>query len=456
MNIFSLTAISPIDGRYKKKVKMLCNVFSEYAFMKFRIHIEIKWLKKLSTINKIKEIPPFNTITNFSLKKIIENFDKKDAMYIKEIEKKTHHDIKAIEYFLKEKISLIPQLHSITEFVHFACTSEDINNLSYAMMLKKTKNKIIIPYWEKLIETIKNMSLKYRKIAILSRTHGQPATPSTLGKEIANFVYRMQRQLNQLKKIAILGKMNGTVGNYNAHIIAYPEIDWIKISKSFVNSLKIQWNPYTTQIEPHDYLAEIFDCISRFNTILINFNRDMWGYISLNYFTQKNFKKEIGSSIMPHKINPINFENSEGNLGIANAIFNHFSRKLPISRWQRDLTDSTILRNIGVSIAYSIIAYKSTLQGLKKIQVNNHCIKKELNKNLQILAEPIQTIMRRYNIKNPYEKLKKLTKGKNVTIKDINNFIENLSIPIKEKIKLKLLRPDLYTGYAEKLVNNLS
>ncbi|PPI88115.1 adenylosuccinate lyase [Candidatus Pantoea edessiphila] len=451
-----LTNISPIDGRYRNIVNELRNVFSEYAFFKYRIKIEINWLQKLSDTKEIKEIPVFCKKTKDFLNAIIDNFNENDANRIKYIEKNTNHDIKALEYFIKEKIITISNLKKISEFVHFACTSEDINNLSYALMLKTALYDIIIPCWDQLINAIKTLAKKYKDIPLLSRTHGQPATPSTIGKEMANTVFRMQRQLQQLKKIEILGKINGAVGNYNAHIVAYPNVNWIELSKEFVTSLGIKWNPYTTQIEPHDYISELFDCITRFNNILIDFNRDIWSYISLNYFKQKIINhEEIGSSTMPHKINPIDLENSEGNLGIANAMMRHLSSKLLISRWQRDLTDSTVLRNIGVSISYSVIAYKSALKGIDKLEINKKCIINDLNNNWAILAEPIQTIMRRYGINKPYEKLKDITYGNNIDSLTIYNFIDTLNIPKKEKERLKKLTPCNYLGYAIKLVDNL-
>lgn len=454
MNLSYLTAISPIDGRYSSQVIFLRNIFSEYALIKLRIEIEIKWLKKLSEIQNIIEVPTFSLKENIFLENIIKNFNENDALIIKKIESKTKHDVKAVEYFLKQKISSHKTLKNITEFIHFACTSEDINNLSYAMILKKSRDEVIIPYWKKLISTIKNLSIKYKNISFISKTHGQPATPSTIGKEFANIVYRLQRQLSQLKKIEILGKFNGAVGNYNAHTVSYPNINWPKISESFVCSLDICWNPYTTQIEPHDYIAELFNCISRFNTILIDFNRDIWGYISLNYFKQKkNSTKEIGSSTMPHKINPIDFENSEGNLGLSNALLQHMSNKLPISRWQRDLTDSTVLRNIGVCISYSIIAYQSIIKGFSKLEINFYNIINDLNNNWQVLAEPIQTVMRRYGIKNSYEKLKKLTRGNVFNKKIMISFINSLEISELDKKKLKSITPKTYIGLSIKLVD---
>ncbi|BAP58861.1 adenylosuccinate lyase [Candidatus Tachikawaea gelatinosa] len=455
MQLFSIKAISPIDGRYNQQVIDLKDIFSEYGFFKFRIEIEIKWLKKLASTKKIQELPSFDKDSNIFLENLILNFNESDALYIKEIEKKTNHDIKAVEYFLKEKIIQNKQLKSIAEFLHFSCTSEDINNLAYALMLKKARTEIIIPCCKDLINLAKNLAYKYKKIPLLSRTHGQPATSTTMGKEIANFVYRMQNQLNIFEKIPIKGKINGAVGNYNAHFFAYPEINWINLSKEFVTDLGITWNPYTTQIEPHDYIAEFLDCLVRFNNILIDFTRDLWSYISRNYFHQKTQLYEIGSSTMPHKINPIFFENSEGNLGLSNAIMIFLSNKLLKSRLQRDLTDSTVLRNLGVCISYSIIAYKSFKKGIQKLEINTTQLLKELNENWAILAEPIQTLMRRYGIKNSYEKLKTLTYGKHINKKEIKNFVETLKIPEESKKKLKNLTPMNYLGCAIKLVENL-
>ncbi|MDE5285287.1 MAG: adenylosuccinate lyase, partial [Buchnera aphidicola] len=368
---------------------------------------------------------------------IHKKFNIQDALHIKNLEKKTNHDVKAIEYFLKEKFSISKNLLKLSEFLHFACTSDDINNLAYALMLKDARKKIILPLWKSLINVLKNITLKYKNIPMLSLTHGQPATPSTIGKEIVNFYYRMYRQLCKLNNIEILGKINGTTGNYNAHLAAYPNVNWHKISEEFIQSLDISWNPITTQIEPHDYIAEFLSCISLFNTILIDFNRDMWGYISRNYFNQKTVTHEIGSSIMPHKINPIDFEKSEGNLGLSNALMNHMIQKLPISRWQRDLSDSTVLRNLGVSIAYSVIAYRSTLLGINKLKINKTQLLQDLNNNWSILSEPIQTVMRCYGIENAYEKLKILTRGKEINKHIIHNFIDTLIVPKIVKKRLK-------------------
>lgn len=455
MELSALTALSPIDGRYGDKTIELRTIFSEYGLLKYRVQVEVQWLQKLASQVEISEVPALSQSATNHLNQIVEQFDINDAERIKEIEKTTNHDVKAVEYFLKEKVSSHEELHAINEFIHFACTSEDINNLSYALMLKEAKESVLIPYWKKIIETISAQAKTYRDLPLLSRTHGQPATPSTIGKEFANVAYRLQRQLKQLQTVEILGKINGATGNYNAHIVAYPQVDWHQFSKEFVNSLDLKWNPYTTQIEPHDYIAEFFDCVARFNTIMIDFNRDIWGYISLNHFKQKTIAGEIGSSTMPHKVNPIDFENSEGNLGIANAIMSHLGSKLPISRFQRDLTDSTVLRNLGVGIGYAIIAYQSTLKGLSKLEVNQEYLLDELNRNWEVLAEPIQTVMRRYGIEKPYEKLKELTRGKRVDAEGMKQFIDSLDLPENEKSRLKQLTPANYIGYASAFVDKL-
>lgn len=455
MELSALTALSPIDGRYGDKTTELRTIFSEYGLLKYRVQVEVCWLQKLASQADILEVPTLSQSAINHLNQIVDQFSEQDASRIKEIEKTTNHDVKAVEYFLKEKVSTHEELHAINEFIHFACTSEDINNLSYALMLKTARETVLVPYWNKLIDKITSQAIDYRDLPLLSRTHGQPATPSTIGKEFANVAYRLKRQLQQLKSVEILGKINGATGNYNAHMVAYPQVNWHKFSEDFVSSLGLKWNPYTTQIEPHDYIAEFFDCVARFNTIMIDFDRDIWGYISLNHFKQKTIAGEIGSSTMPHKVNPIDFENSEGNLGIANAIMNHLGSKLPISRWQRDLTDSTVLRNLGVGIGYAIIAYQSTLKGLNKLEVNQDHLLEELNRNWQVLAEPIQTVMRRYGIEKPYEKLKELTRGKRVDAKGMQEFIDSLDLPESEKTRLKQLTPANYIGYAVSFVDNL-
>ena len=455
MELSALTALSPIDGRYGDKTTELRTIFSEYGLLKYRVQVEVRWLQKLAKQTDILEVPTLSEQATKHLNEIVENFNEQDAIRIKTIEKTTNHDVKAVEYFLKEKVNTNEELQAINEFIHFACTSEDINNLSYALMLKTARDTVLIPYWNKLIATITTQAKTYRDLPLLSRTHGQPATPSTIGKEFANVAYRLKRQLKQLESIEILGKINGATGNYNAHMVAYPQINWHKFSEEFVTSLGLQWNPYTTQIEPHDYIAEYFDCIARFNTIMIDFDRDVWGYIALNHFKQKTVAGEIGSSTMPHKVNPIDFENSEGNLGLANAIMSHLGSKLPISRWQRDLTDSTVLRNLGVGIGYAIIAYQSTLKGLNKLEVNQEYLLDELNRNWEVLAEPIQTVMRRYGIEKPYEKLKELTRGKRVDAQGMQQFIDSLALPEHEKARLKQLTPANYIGFAINFVDEL-
>ena len=455
MELSALTALSPIDGRYGDKTTELRTIFSEYGLLKYRVQVEVRWLQKLANQADILEVPTLSEQANKHLNEIVENFNEQDAIRIKTIEKTTNHDVKAVEYFLKEKVNTNEELQAINEFIHFACTSEDINNLSYALMLKTARDTVLIPYWNKLITIITTQAKTYRDLPLLSRTHGQPATPSTIGKEFANVAYRLKRQLKQLESIEILGKINGATGNYNAHMVAYPQINWHKFSEEFVTSLGLQWNPYTTQIEPHDYIAEYFDCIARFNTIMIDFDRDVWGYIALNHFKQKTVAGEIGSSTMPHKVNPIDFENSEGNLGLANAIMSHLGSKLPISRWQRDLTDSTVLRNLGVGIGYAIIAYQSTLKGLNKLEVNQEYLLDELNRNWEVLAEPIQTVMRRYGIEKPYEKLKELTRGKRVNAQGMQQFIDSLALPEHEKARLKQLTPANYIGFAINFVDEL-
>ncbi len=454
MTYSSLTAISPIDGRYASKVDAFRPIFSEYGLIRNRVEVEVRWLQTLANHPQIIEVPELSDDATQCLEKIINEFSEEDAQHIKNIEKTTNHDVKAVEYFLKEKIAVNEELNKINEFIHFACTSEDINNLSYALMLKQGR-ETLVPQITECIEAIKKVALETAGQPMMSRTHGQTASPTTTGKEFANVVARLLRQKEQLESVELLGKINGAVGNYNAHSIAYPEIDWEKFSKGFVESLGLFWNAYTIQIEPHDYIAEYFHALARFNTILLDFNRDIWGYISLGYFKQKTIAGEVGSSTMPHKVNPIDFENSEGNLGLANAIFSFLSEKLPVSRWQRDLTDSTVLRNIGVGIAHSSIAIQSTLKGISKLEINSAVIEADLNENWEVLAEPIQTVMRRYGIEKPYEKLKELTRGNRITPDDLEVFIKNLDIPDEPKKALLALKPRDYTGYAEKLAQEI-
>ncbi len=450
MTNFSLMAISPIDGRYASKVDVLRPIFSEYGLIRFRVQVEVRWLQALAQHPQINEVPEFSETANQTLNNIITDFSEADAQRVKDIEATTNHDVKAVEYFLKEKIADNTELHAVSEFIHFACTSEDINNLSYALMLKEGR-RAILPQMTDCIAGLKKLATDNAAQPMLSRTHGQSASPTTAGKEFANVVARMLRQKDQFEAVEILGKINGAVGNYNAHAVAYPEIDWQDFSKNFVQSLGLFWNQYTIQIEPHDYIAEYFHALSRFNTILLDFDRDIWAYISQGFFKQKTIAGEIGSSTMPHKVNPIDFENSEGNIGLANALFHHLAEKLPVSRWQRDLTDSTVLRNIGVGMAHTSIAIQSTLKGMSKLEINTATIEADLDANWEVLAEPVQTVMRRYGIEKPYEKLKELTRGNRITAEDMQVFIEKLDMPDEAKQALIKLSPRLYTGYAEQL-----
>lgn len=454
MTNFTLTAISPIDGRYADKVEALRPVFSEYGLIRFRVLVEVRWLQALANNPLIAEVSPFSDFATQLLNTIVSDFSETDAQRVKDIEKTTNHDVKAVEYLLKEKIAGCAELEKVSEFIHFACTSEDINNLSYALMLKEGR-EVILAQISDCIAALKKLALETAGQPMLSRTHGQSATPTTVGKEFANVAARMLRQKEQLQAVALLGKINGAVGNYNAHCVAYPDVDWAEFSQNFVESLGLQFNPYTIQIEPHDYIAEFFHALSRFNTILLDFDRDIWGYISLGYFKQKTIAGEIGSSTMPHKVNPIDFENSEGNLGLANALFTFLAEKLPVSRWQRDLTDSTVLRNIGVGIAHTSIAIQASLKGISKLQINADAIEADLNANWEVLAEPIQTVMRRYGIEKPYEKLKELTRGQRITPEQMQAFIEKLDIPAEAKAALLELTPRGYTGYAEKLAREI-
>ena len=451
---FALTAISPIDGRYADKVEALRPIFSEYGLIHFRVLVEVRWLQALAVHPLIPEVSPFSKSANELLNTIVTDFSLADAQRVKDIEKTTNHDVKAVEYLLKEKIAGCAELEQVSEFIHFACTSEDINNLSYALMLQAGR-LVILEQQNDCIAALKKLALETAEQPMLSRTHGQSATPTTVGKEFANVVARLSRQKQQLEAVALLGKANGAVGNYNAHAVAYPDVDWAEFAECFVESLGLQFNPYTIQIEPHDYIAEYFHALSRFNTILLDFNRDIWGYISLGYFKQRTIAGEVGSSTMPHKVNPIDFENSEGNLGIANAMFGFLAEKLPVSRWQRDLTDSTVLRNIGVGIAHTSIAIQASLKGISKLQINVEAIETDLNANWEVLAEPIQTVMRRYGVEKPYEKLKELTRGQRITADQLWIFIENLEIPEQDKVALLALTPRNYTGYAARLAKDI-
>ena len=455
MELSALTAVSPVDGRYGSKTVALRSIFSEFGLIKYRVQVEVRWLQKLAECDLIAEVPALSADANAALNSITDNFSEADAARIKATESTTNHDVKAVEYFLKEKVADNAELHAVSEFIHFACTSEDINNLSHALMLTEARETILLPYCEKLIDSLTVLAKEYAAVPLLSRTHGQPATPSTMGKEFANVVVRLRRQMLQIANVEILGKINGAVGNYNAHISAYPDVDWNQFAEEFVSNLGVVWNPYTTQIEPHDYIAELFDAIARFNTIILDFDRDIWGYICLGHFKQKTIAGEIGSSTMPHKVNPIDFENSEGNIGIANALFNHLSAKLPVSRWQRDLTDSTVLRNLGVAIGYSVIAYESTLKGISKLQLNEEALLADLDRNWEVLAEPIQTVMRRYGIEKPYEKLKELTRGRRVDGPAMQEFIDTLELTDAVKAELKLMTPANYIGRAVEFVNEL-
>lgn len=450
-----MTAISPIDGRYADQNELLRPIFSEYGLIRYRFQVEIDWFKALAEEPAITEVPALSPEARHFLDALIANFGEADAMQVKAIERNVNHDVKAVEYFLKEKVAAFPELARVSEFIHFACTSEDINNLAYGLMLKEGRDLALLPLIDAVIEEITAMAHRTAAVPMLARTHGQPASPTTLGKELANFVHRLRRGREKLAQVEILGKINGAVGNYNAHYLAFPEVDWEALARRFVEGLGLTWNQYTTQIEPHDYLAEWFDCLSRLNTILIDFNRDIWGYIALGYFRQKTVAEEVGSSTMPHKVNPIDFENSEGNLGIANALARHFAEKLPISRWQRDLTDSTVLRNLGVVVAHTRIAWHSTLKGLTKLEVDEARLAEDLDANWEVLAEAIQTVMRRYGIKRPYETLKALTRGRRIDAEALRTFIANLALPDQVKARLKALTPKTYTGLAQRLAESI-
>ncbi len=455
MQLSTLTAVSPIDGRYGSKTESLRPIFSEFGLIRHRVTVEIRWLQALAGHHEILEIPTLSEHAQNILNGIVDNFSEEDAQRVKNIERTTNHDVKAVEYFLKEKIAGNDELESISEFIHFACTSEDINNLSHALMLREGRGQVLLPQLDEVIDGIRQLAQTLADQPMLSRTHGQPASPTTLGKEMANVVYRLQRQREQIASTEVLGKINGAVGNYNAHLAAYPSIDWDGFAKQFVESLGIKWNPYTIQIEPHDYIAELFHALSRCNTILIDFSRDVWSYISLGYFKQKTIAGEVGSSTMPHKVNPIDFENAEGNLGIANALLEHLAGKLPISRWQRDLTDSTVLRNLGVGFAHTSIALQSLLRGLSKLEANPEAMRSDLDSNWEVLAEPIQTVMRRYGIEKPYEKLKELTRGQRITPEQLSTFVDSLEIPDTAKEALKRMTPMNYIGNAREQASRI-
>lgn len=446
--ITPLMAISPLDGRYQDKVSALRPIFSEFGLIKYRLIVEIRWLQMLANSGKLKEVPPLSQAANTTLNQIIENFSQADAERIKNIEATTNHDVKSVEYFIKERFNGNKELATLTEFIHFGCTSEDINNLAYGLMLQAARTEVLLPTLDTLQGQLKSLAHQNAGLAMLSRTHGQSATPTTVGKEIANTLARLQRQVESFKKVEILGKLNGATGSFNALMVAYPEVNWQVISREFVTSLGLTFNPYTTQIEPHDAMAEYFSILARINTIMIDFNRDVWGYISLNYFTQKTVAKEVGSSTMPHKVNPIDFENAEGNAGLANALLYHLTEKLPISRWQRDLSDSTVLRNIGTALGYMLLGLLSTSKGINKLEANPARLQNDLDQHWEVLAEAVQTVMRRYKMEEPYEKLKAFTRGKQIDKVMLHEFIEQLDLPNSVKKELLSLTPETYIGAA--------
>ena len=455
MKVSPLRALSPTDGRYAAKVDDLRDIFSEYGLMRYRVLVEVRWLQNLADEAEVREVGPISSVMKEVLNRIVDDFSLDDAERIKTIEATTNHDVKAVEYFIRERLGDGPETRPLKDFLHFGCTSEDINNLSYALMLRSARSDVVLPQMRELAQRLKAMAHEYADAAMLSRTHGQTASPTTLGKELANVVARLQRAERRFKQVEILGKFNGAVGNYNAHIIAYPDADWPAISHRFVESLGVQPNPYTTQIEPHDWTAEYAHALIRYNTILIDFARDVWGYISLGYFRQSVAKDEVGSSTMPHKVNPIDFENAEGNLGLANAMLAHFAEKLPISRWQRDLTDSTVQRNLGAAVAYVLIALTSLKKGVAKLQVNRETIHADVTDAWEVLAEAVQTVMRRYGIPEPYEKLKALTRGRAVTREILLGFVDTLDIPDAEKQRLREMTPESYTGLASRQARDI-
>jgi len=455
MQLSSLTAVSSIDGRYAERTAGLRKIFSEYGLIRYRIIVEIRWFQALAAHSDIPQIPNLSTATSVYLDDLVKNFDLQAAERVKAIEVTTNHDVKAVEYYLKERFAEHKELKNLTEFLHFACTSEDINNLAYALMMAEARAQVFLPVYENIEQALKIIANKYAALPMLSRTHGQTASPTTLGKEIANVVVRLQRQAAQLRQQPILGKINGAVGNFNAHIAAYPEIDWSQFAQQFVESLGLNWNPWTTQIEPHDWMAESFQIMGRYNTVLIDLCRDIWAYISIGYFAQKTVAGEIGSSTMPHKVNPIDFENAEGNFGVANALLGHLAEKLPVSRWQRDLTDSTVLRTIGTTAGHIMIACTSLIKGLGKLQVNTQKLADDLDASWEVLAEPIQTVMRLYNIENPYEQLKELTRGKPISAEILEKFVQSLEIPATARKQLLELTPSAYTGNAADMAHTL-
>jgi adenylosuccinate lyase len=455
MNLNSLTALSPIDGRYAEKTFALREIFSEYGLIRYRVQVEVRWLQALAAAPAIREVPALSPAAQRRLAQIVENFGMPDAQRIKAIEDTTNHDVKAVEYWLKEKISGTRELAEVKEFVHFACTSEDINNLAYALMLKEGREQAVLPAVDRVIKAIAALARRYADQPMLARTHGQPASPTTLGKELAVFVHRLRRQRRLLAAVEILGKMNGAVGNFNAHLAAYPRVNWGRLTGAFIRELGLVRNPATTQIEPHDWIAEYFHALSRIDTILVDFCRDLWGYVSLGYFVQRPVDGEVGSSTMPHKVNPIDFENAEGNLGVANALFHHLADKLPVSRWQRDLSDSTVLRNLGVGIAHHLIACQSIERGLGKLEADAWRMGRDLDDNWEVLAEAIQTVMRRHGLPEPYEQLKRYTRGKKVGKEALRSFVQGLKLPDKDKRRLLALTPADYTGDAGEQARNL-
>ena len=448
MDLTSLTAISPIDGRYAGKTEALRPIFSELGLIRHRVLVEVRWLESLAANPLVAEVPALSDDAREVLGRLVDDFGPDDGARVREIERTTNHDVKAVEYFIKERLAGHAELAAISEFVHFACTSEDINNLAYGLMLARGRDEVVLPEMDELLGVLRNLAEDLAEQPMLARTHGQPASPTTLGKEVANVVARLERQRDAVAATPMLGKINGAVGNYNAHLVSYPEVDWEAHARAFVESLGLELNPYTTQIEPHDYIAEFFDAMARFNTVLLDFDRDVWSYISIGYFKQRTVAGEVGSSTMPHKVNPIDFENSEGNLGIANAIFQHLASKLPVSRWQRDLTDSTVLRNLGVGLAHSSVAYQSTLKGLSKLEADGGRMNADLADNQAVLAEAIQTVMRRHGVPEPYEKLKALTRGQTINAESLARFVETLDLPDDVKQRLAALTPAGYVGNA--------
>ena len=455
MKASTLTALSPLDGRYAAKTEALRQLYSEYGLMKYRVAVELAWFAALAAEPGVAEVPPLQTDAEAFLRGIPESFDEAAAERIKEIESTTNHDMKAVEYYLKERLQERPELKTVSEFIHFGCTSEDINNLAYALMLREGRDALLLPVMDRMIERLRAFAHRYADLAMLSRTHGQPASPTTLGKELANVVARLRRQRDQLKAVRLTGKINGAVGNYNAHLAAYPDVDWPALSRRMVEALGLEWSAYTIQIEPHDYMAEYFDALARFNTVLLDACRDIWGYIAIGYFRQKASSGEVGSSTMPHKVNPIDFENAEGNLGVANALLRHFAEKLPVSRFQRDLTDSTVLRNVGVAIGHGVMAYESFLKGLSKLEADPQRLAADLEANWEVLAEAVQTVMRRHGVDEPYEKLKALTRGKRIDAESMRKFIKELEIPNDAKARLLALTPAGYIGLAARLAKEI-